>query len=126
MSFFVKAAMHALRQPIVNASIVGDEIEYHDFMDIGDAVGADEASAVLRNAEMMSAARSRRASRTSAIFRDGKLWSTRRPAARSSPWWGLRLDDVDPIRTRPRPASSGCVKKRAVGTTTPAASCSAR
>ncbi len=57
MSFFVKAAVHALRnQPIVNASIVGDEIEYHDYMDVGVAVGTDKGLVVpvLRNAEGMS------------------------------------------------------------------------
>ena len=57
MSFFVKAAIHALRsQPIVNASIDGDEIEYHDYMDVGVAVGTDKGLVVpvLRNAEAMS------------------------------------------------------------------------
>ncbi len=57
MSFFVKATIHALRsQPIVNASIVGDEIEYHDYMDVGVAVGTDKGLVVpvLRNAETMS------------------------------------------------------------------------
>ncbi len=57
MSFFVKAAIHALRsQPIVNASIHGDEIEYHDYMDVGVAVGTDKGLVVpvLRNAEAMS------------------------------------------------------------------------
>ena len=57
MSFFVKATIHALKsQPIVNASIVGDEIEYHDYMDVGVAVGTDKGLVVpvLRNAEMMS------------------------------------------------------------------------
>ena len=57
MSFFVKATIHALKsQPIVNASIVGDEIEYHYYMDVGVAVGTDKGLVVpvLRNAEMMS------------------------------------------------------------------------
>jgi 2-oxoglutarate dehydrogenase E2 component (dihydrolipoamide succinyltransferase) len=57
MSFFVKATIHALRsQPIVNASIVGDEIEYHDYMDVGVAVGTEKGLVVpvLRNTEMMS------------------------------------------------------------------------
>jgi 2-oxoglutarate dehydrogenase E2 component (dihydrolipoamide succinyltransferase) len=57
MSFFVKATIHALKsQPIVNASIVGDEIEYHDYMDVGVAVGTDKGLVVpvLRNAETMS------------------------------------------------------------------------
>ncbi|MCP4834659.1 MAG: 2-oxoglutarate dehydrogenase complex dihydrolipoyllysine-residue succinyltransferase [Phycisphaera sp.] len=57
MSFFVKAAIHALKaQPVVNASIVGDEIEYHDYMDVGVAVGTDKGLVVpvLRNTELMS------------------------------------------------------------------------
>lgn len=57
MSFFVKAAIHALKsQPIVNASIIGDEIEHHDYMDVGVAVGTDKGLVVpvLRNAELMS------------------------------------------------------------------------
>jgi len=57
MSFFVKAAVEALRLfPRVNASIVGDEIEYHDFCDVSIAVGTDKGLVVpvLRNAEAMS------------------------------------------------------------------------
>ena len=57
MSFFVKATIHALQaQPIVNAWIDGDEIEYHDYMDVGVAVGTDKGLVVpvLRNAELMS------------------------------------------------------------------------
>ena len=77
MSFFVKAAMHALeRQPIVNASIVGDEIEYHDYKDIGVAVGTDKGLVVpvLRNAETMSFAEIEARIKDFAIrARDGKL-----------------------------------------------------
>ena len=57
MSFFVKATIQALQaQPVVNAWIDGDEIEYHDYMDIGVAVGTDKGLVVpvLRNAEQMS------------------------------------------------------------------------
>ncbi len=57
MSFFVKAAVHALKaQPTVNASIVDEEIEYHDYIDVGVAVGTDKGLVVpvLRNAEGMS------------------------------------------------------------------------
>ncbi len=77
MSFFVKAALHALKsQPIVNASIVGDEIEYHDYNDIGVAVGTDKGLVVpvLRNAEMMSFAEIEARIKDFAIrARDGKL-----------------------------------------------------
>ena len=57
MSFFVKAAVSALRKyPRINAFIAGDEIEHHDFIDMGIAVGTDRGLVVpvLRNAESMS------------------------------------------------------------------------
>jgi len=57
MSFFVKAAVEALRKyPRVNAYIVGNEIEFHDFNDISIAVGTDKGLVVpvLRNAEAMT------------------------------------------------------------------------
>jgi 2-oxoglutarate dehydrogenase E2 component (dihydrolipoamide succinyltransferase) len=57
MSFFVKASVEALRKyPRVNASIVGNEIEYHDFNDISIAVGTDKGLVVpvLRSAETMT------------------------------------------------------------------------
>lgn len=59
MSFFVKAAVEALkRQPGVNASIDGDDIVYHGYQDIGVAVSSDRGLVVpvLRNAEFMSLA----------------------------------------------------------------------
>ncbi len=59
MSFFVKAAAAALRQfPIVNAQIDGSDIVYHDYCDIGIAVGSSRGLVVpvLRNAETMSMA----------------------------------------------------------------------
>ncbi|MDO5057901.1 MAG: 2-oxo acid dehydrogenase subunit E2, partial [Lautropia sp.] len=41
MSFFVKAAVHALKKfPVVNASIDGNDIVYHGYFDIGVAVGS--------------------------------------------------------------------------------------
>ena len=59
MSFFVKAAVEALkRQPVVNASIDGNDIVYHGYQDIGVAVSSDRGLVVpvLRNAELMSLA----------------------------------------------------------------------
>ncbi len=59
MSFFVKAAVHALKKyPIVNASIDGNEIVYHGFYDIGIAVGSERGLVVpiLRDADQMSIA----------------------------------------------------------------------
>lgn len=47
MSFFIKAATEALKKfPDVNASIDGDEIVYHNYFDIGIAVGTDRGLVV--------------------------------------------------------------------------------
>ena len=57
MSFFVKAAVHALKQyPVVNASIDGNDIVYHGYFDIGIAVGSPRGLVVpiLRDADHMS------------------------------------------------------------------------
>jgi 2-oxoglutarate dehydrogenase E2 component (dihydrolipoamide succinyltransferase) len=54
MSFFVKASIEALRAfPLLNASIDGSDIVYHEFFDIGVAVSTDRGLIVpvLRNAE---------------------------------------------------------------------------
>lgn len=59
MSFFVKAAVHALkRYPVINASVDGNDIVYHGYFDIGIAVGSPRGLVVpvLRNAENMSIA----------------------------------------------------------------------
>ena len=59
MSFFVKAAVHALKKfPVVNASVDGNEIVYHGYYDIGIAVGTERGLVVpiLRNADQMSIA----------------------------------------------------------------------
>src|SRR5207247_4549950 len=56
MSFFVKAAVHALKKyPIVNASIDGTDIVYHGYFDIGIAVGSPRGLVVpiLRDADRM-------------------------------------------------------------------------
>src|ERR671936_1606343 len=57
MSFFVKAAVHALKRfPVVNASIDGNDIVYHGYFDIGVAVGSPRGLVVpiLRDADRMS------------------------------------------------------------------------
>lgn len=59
MSFFVKAAIAALkRYPVVNASIDGNDIVYHGFYDVGIAVGSPRGLVVpiLRDADMLSIA----------------------------------------------------------------------
>jgi len=57
MSFFVKAAVAALKKyPIINASVDGNDIVYHGYFDIGIAVGSPRGLVVpiLRNADQMS------------------------------------------------------------------------
>ena len=57
MSFFVKAAVHALKKfPMINASVDGNDIVYHGYFDIGIAVGSPRGLVVpiLRNADQMS------------------------------------------------------------------------
>ena len=57
MSFFVKAAVAALkRYPVINASVDGNDIVYHGYFDIGIAVGSPRGLVVpiLRNADQMS------------------------------------------------------------------------
>jgi len=59
MSFFVKAVTEALKYfPAVNASIEGDEVVYHDYVDMGVAVQAPKGLVVpvVRNAESMTLA----------------------------------------------------------------------
>ena len=57
MSFFVKAAVHALKKyPIVNASVDGTDIVYHGYFDVGIAVGSPRGLVVpiLRNCDQLS------------------------------------------------------------------------
>jgi len=57
MSFFVKAAVHALKKyPVVNASVDGNDIVYHGYFDIGVAVGSPRGLVVpvIRNVDQMS------------------------------------------------------------------------
>ncbi|HMO46034.1 MAG TPA: 2-oxoglutarate dehydrogenase complex dihydrolipoyllysine-residue succinyltransferase [Rubrivivax sp.] len=57
MSFFVKAAVAALkRYPVINASVDGNDIVYHGYFDIGIAVGSPRGLVVpiLRDADQMS------------------------------------------------------------------------
>jgi 2-oxoglutarate dehydrogenase E2 component (dihydrolipoamide succinyltransferase) len=57
MSFFVKAAVEALKRfPAVNASIEGNDIVYHEYYDVGVAVSTDRGLMVpiLRDADLQS------------------------------------------------------------------------
>ena len=77
MSFFVKAAVAALkRYPILNASVDGTDIVYHGYFDIGIAVGSPRGLVVpiLRNADQMSFADiEKKIAEFGAKARDGKL-----------------------------------------------------
>ncbi len=77
MSFFVKAAIEALRKfPVVNAAVEDGDIIYHDFYDIGIAVSTERGLMVpvLRNAELMSYADIESAIKEFALrARDGKI-----------------------------------------------------
>lgn len=77
MSFFVKAAVAALKKyPVLNASVDGSDIVYHGFFDIGIAVGTPRGLVVpiLRNADQMSFADiEKKIAEYGAKARDGKL-----------------------------------------------------
>ena len=76
MSFFVKAAVAALKKyPIVNASVDGKDIVYHGYFDIGIAIGSPRGLVVpiLRDADQMSIADIERAiADYAAKAKDGK------------------------------------------------------
>ena len=77
MSFFVKAAVAALKKyPVLNASVDGKDIIYHGYFDIGIAVGSPRGLVVpiLRNADQMSIADiEKKIAEFGAKARDGKL-----------------------------------------------------
>ncbi|PUA18959.1 2-oxoglutarate dehydrogenase complex dihydrolipoyllysine-residue succinyltransferase [Glaciimonas sp. PCH181] len=77
MSFFVKAAVAALKKyPIVNASVDGNDILYHGYFDIGIAVGSPRGLVVpvLRDVDQMSIAEiEKKIGEFGAKARDGKL-----------------------------------------------------
>ena len=77
MSFFVKAAVHALKKyPVVNASVDGNDIVYHGYFDIGVAVGSPRGLVVpiLRDADQLSfAAIEKKIAEFGKKAQDGKL-----------------------------------------------------
>ena len=77
MSFFVKAAVHALKKfPVLNASVDGTDIVYHGYFDVGIAVGSPRGLVVpiLRNADQMSFADiEKKIAEFGVKARDGKL-----------------------------------------------------
>ncbi len=77
MSFFVKAAVAALKKyPVINSSVDGNDIVYHGYFDIGIAVGSPRGLVVpiLRDADQMSLAQiEKKIAEFGAKARDGKL-----------------------------------------------------
>jgi 2-oxoglutarate dehydrogenase E2 component (dihydrolipoamide succinyltransferase) len=77
MSFFVKAAVAALKKyPILNASVDGNDIVYHGYFDIGIAVGSPRGLVVpiLRDADQLSIADiERKIAEFGQKAKDGKL-----------------------------------------------------
>ena len=77
MSFFVKAAVHALKKyPVLNASVDGNDIVYHGYFDIGVAVGSPRGLVVpvVRNADQMTFAEiEKKIAEFGVKARDGKL-----------------------------------------------------
>ena len=77
MSFFVKAAVAALKKyPVLNASVDGNDIVYHGYFDIGIAVGSPRGLVVpiIRNADQMSFAQiEKKIAEYGQKAKDGKL-----------------------------------------------------
>jgi 2-oxoglutarate dehydrogenase E2 component (dihydrolipoamide succinyltransferase) len=77
MSFFVKAAVAALkRYPVLNASVDGNDVVYHGYFDIGIAVGSPRGLVVpiLRDADQMTLAQiEKKIAEFGAKAKDGKL-----------------------------------------------------
>lgn len=77
MSFFVKAAVTALKKyPVLNASVDGSDVIYHGYFDIGIAVGSPRGLVVpvIRNADQLSLADiEKQIAEFGAKARDGKL-----------------------------------------------------
>ena len=77
MSFFVKATVEALKKyPVVNASVEGNDIVYHDYWDVSVAVSTPRGlvTPVLRDADQMSFADIEKSLADMAVrARDGKI-----------------------------------------------------
>ena len=77
MSFFVKAAVHALKKyPVLNASVDGNNIVYHGYFDVGIAVGSPRGlvAPILRDADQLSLADiEKKIAEFGVKARDGKL-----------------------------------------------------
>ena len=103
MSFFVKAAIEALRRfPLVNASVDGSDIVYHEYYDIGVAVSTDRGLIVpvLRDADALELRRDREGG--------GRLCEPRARRARSR----SRNSPAARSRSRTAACSARCCRRR--------------
>jgi len=77
MGFFIRSCVSALQHyPRANAYLAGDEMEFHDFVDVGVAVGTERGLVVpvIRNAEAMALPEIEKTLKSFALrARDGKL-----------------------------------------------------
>ena len=77
MGFFIRACVSALQHyPRANAYLAGDEMEFHDYVDVGVAVGTERGLVVpvIRNAEAMALPEIEKTLKSFALrARDGKL-----------------------------------------------------
>ncbi len=119
MSFFAKACIEALRRfPVVNASVEGSDIVYHEYFDIGMAVSTDRGLIVpvLRDADRMDFASIEKAvagfAERARSGSDHHRGADRRHIL-DHEWRRVRLADVDadPECTR-RARSSACTRSR--------------
>ena len=77
MGFFIRSCVSALQHyPRANAYLAGDEMEFHDYVDVGVAVGTERGLVVpvIRNAEAMALPEIEKTLKSFALrARDGKL-----------------------------------------------------
>ncbi len=119
MSFFVKATVEALKEvPQVNAEVRGTSIVYHNYQDIGVAVGGGKGLVVpiLRNAERLCVRRGRKEDRRARRQGEKQQADPRGDVGRHLHHLErrhLRLAALDPDpRTRRRAAFSACTQSR--------------
>jgi 2-oxoglutarate dehydrogenase E2 component (dihydrolipoamide succinyltransferase) len=132
MSFFVKAAVAALKKyPVLNASVDGNDIVYHGYFDIGIAVGSPRGLVVpiIRNADQLSFAD---IEKTIAAFgqkaKDGKLSIDELTGGTFSISNGGTFGSMlsTPIINPPQSPSSACTPPRTVPSSRTARSWCAR
>ncbi len=119
MSFFVKAAVEALRAfPAVNAEVRGDAVLYKDHYDVGVAVGGGKGLVVpvVRDADVLSFAEIEKAIADLAKKAKENRLGPGRPGRRHLHHLQRRRLRLAPLHAHPQPArspaSSGCTRSR--------------